>query len=174
MTPYLGEFRRHLGLISGALDQVDDGELVAVAADGSSIAIIIQHLTGNLRSRFTDFLTSDGEKPWRDRDREFVARHQTRESLLRDFSEAFAILVAAIEPLGPDDRGRIVTIRGMDLSVDEALCRSLAHFAYHAGQIVIRAKERRGADWRSLSIAPGHSTTYNAKPDRSREVIRPT
>ena len=173
MSPFLGEFQRYRGILLGAVAQVDAAEFSALAPDGGSMATILKHLAGNLRSRYTDFLTSDGEKPWRDRDGEFVPGGESREALLSSFEEAFAILHAAIRDLTPADRERQVTIRGLGLSVDEALCRSLAHFAYHTGQIVTRAKDCRGPAWRSLSIPLGESAAYNSRPNAEREAIKP-
>ncbi len=163
------EYVRYMALAEGAIAQVTDAELVTAAAGGgNSIAVIVQHLAGNFRSRFTDFLTSDGEKPWRQREEEFAAREVSRDQLLAMWQEGWRVLFAALDGLDDGYLARQVTIRGQALSVHEALHRSLAHAAYHVGQIVLLAKSFRGADWKYLSIAPGDSAAYNAAPTRDR------
>ena len=152
--------------------QVSDGELMQhTAADGAeanSIAIIVQHLAGNFRSRFTDFLTADGEKPWRDRDREFEDRTASRADLESQWEEGWRVLLGALADLSDADLGRHVVIRGQSFRVDEALLRSLAHASYHVGQIVYIAKAFRGAAWTSLSIPKGASAAFNAAPTGQR------
>ncbi len=130
-------------------------------------------MAGNLTSRFTDFLTSDGEKPWRRRDDEFVPGVDTRQVLLNRWVDAWNALLAALDGLTDADLSRIVTIRQQPLTVTEALLRSLAHVSYHVGQIVFIAKAARGDAWVSLSIPPGRSTAYNAAPDRERSPNLP-
>ena len=160
-----GEFVRYKALAEAAIAQVDEAELSREpAADGNSIATVCWHVSGNLRSRFTDFLTSDGEKPWRNRDGEFDARRVTREELLQKWETGWAVLQAALAELGDGQLERTITIRGQALRVDEALHRSLAHTAYHCGQIVLLAKNARGAAWRSLSIPRGQSDAFNRNP----------
>jgi hypothetical protein len=110
---------------------------------------------GNLRSRFTDFLTTDGEKPWRDRESEFLARTPSRAELLESWNSGWDVLEASLAGVADSNLADTVTIRGEELSVIQALHRSLAHTAYHVGQIVHRAKELRGEDWEYLSIPPG-------------------
>jgi hypothetical protein len=150
------EYRRYQGLAEKALGQVADSGLIAASSpEGNSIAMLVWHLSGNLKSRFTDFLTSDGEKPWRDRESEFVARAVTRGEVLAKWDEGWTVLFASLAELDDDTLGRRVTIRGEGLSVLQALHRSLAHASYHVGQIVLRAKDLRGDAWQSLSIPRG-------------------
>ena len=156
LTSIEREYRRYKGLGESAFEQVTDAELVDVpASEGNSIAILVWHLSGNLKSRFTDFLTTDGEKPWRDRESEFVSRDITRAALLTKWEEGWSVLFRTLSELGDDALDRRVTIRGEALSVVQALHRSLAHASYHVGQIVLLAKSRRGGTWRSLSIPKG-------------------
>jgi len=163
------EYVRYMALAEGAIAQTTDAELVVPAAGGgNSIAVIVQHLAGNFRSRFTDFLTSDGEKPWRQREEEFATCEVSRDQLLAMWQEGWRVLFAALDGLDDGCLARQVTIRGQALSVHEALHRSLAHAAYHVGQIVLLAKSFRGADWKYLSIAPGESAAYNAAPTRDK------
>lgn len=156
LTSIEREYRRYKGLAEGAFGQVTDAELVDVpASEGNSIAMLVWHLSGNLKSRFTDFLTADGEKPWRDRESEFVTRDITRAALLAKWEEGWSVLFRTLSELGDDALDRRVTIRGEGLSVLQALHRSLAHASYHVGQVVLLAKSRRGGTWRSLSIPKG-------------------
>ena len=161
------EYRRYKGLAEAAFDQVTDAELVEVPApDGNSIAILVWHLSGNLKSRFTEFLTADGEKPWRDRESEFVVRSISRADLQAKWEEGWAVLLAALSGLDDEALGRRVVIRGEELSVLEALHRSLGHASYHVGQVVLLARSFRGATWRSLTIPRGQSAGYVPKKDR--------
>jgi uncharacterized damage-inducible protein DinB len=160
-----GEFVRYKALAEAAIAQVEEPELSREpAADGNSIATVIWHVSGNLQSRFTDFLTTDGEKPWRRRDEEFDARQVTRQELLEKWEAGWRVLLATLAELDDGQLGRTITIRGQALRVDEALHRSLAHTAYHCGQIVLLAKNARGAAWRSLSIPRGKSDEANKNP----------
>ena len=151
------EYRRYKTLGEGAISQLADSQLAQVAGTGNSIVTIVWHLAGNLKSRFTDFLTADGEKPWRDRDSEFLAREVSRKELQAKWEDGWRVLFAALTDLSDVDLGRTVTIRGEPHTVAQALHRSLAHASYHVGQIVYEAKALRGADWRYLSIPPGQS-----------------
>ena len=156
LTSIEHEYRRYKRLAEGAFDQVTDAELVEIPSlEGNSIAMLVSHLSGNLKSRFTDFLTSDGEKPWRDRESEFVARTVTRADLQAKWEEGWAILFRTLSELDDAALACRVTIRGAELSVLEALHRSLAHASYHVGQVVLVAKSFRGESWRSLSIPRG-------------------
>ena len=159
------EFRRYKALAEGAIAQVGDQELLR-GQDGSSnsIAVLTRHLSGNLRSRFTDFLTSDGEKPWRDRDNEFADTNSSREQLLATWDQGWDILFSTLDGLSDHDLRESVTIRGVSLTVVEALQRSLAHVAYHVGQIVLLARGFMGERWTPLSIPPGQSSQYNENP----------
>jgi len=163
------EYRRYKALAEGAIGQMSDADLAAQGPGGSnSVAVILAHVAGNLESRFTDFLTSDGEKPWRDRDREFVPRNEARQELLGAWERGWAALFGALAPLKDEDLLRMVTIRQEPLSVHDALHRSLAHAAYHVGQIVYVARASRGGNWRWLSIPPGQSAEYNRRPTREK------
>ena len=136
--------------------------------DGNSIAVLVWHLSGNFASRFTDFLTTDGEKPWRRRDEEFDNRAVTRDELVTKWNHGWSILDRALAELTDKNLGDTVVIRGVQFKVHEALHRLLAHASYHVGQIVFLAKMFRGGDWQTLSIARGASDAYNANPTRER------
>ena len=174
------EYRRYKALAEAALAQVPDSRLSEPGpAGGNSLAVICWHLSGNLQSRFTDFLASDGEKPWRRREEEFAARDVSRDALLVKWQTGWEALLATLAGLTDDDLIRTVTIRERPLAVHEALHRSLAHAAYHTGQIVYLAHALCGDDWRYLSIAPGASAAYNAdpsleKPAEHEDVLRDT
>ena len=165
-TAYLRDIRRtfqnYRALGDGALGQVADADLHRLVDSGSnSIAIIVQHLAGNLRSRFTDFLTTDGEKPSRDRDAEFEMREGvSREEMLAWWETGWTIALAAIAGLKPEDLERTVTIRGESFLVVEALNRAATHAAYHVGQMVFLAKHFAGANWKTLSIPKRQSRQY--------------
>lgn len=147
------EYRRYKGVAERAFEQVTDAELLEIpAADGNSMAMVAWHVSGNLKSRFTDFLTSDGEKPWRDRESEFATRTATRAELSAKWEEGWTILFRVLSELGDDDLSRRITIRAEELSVLQALHRSLAHASYHVGQVVLLAKSFRGETWRSATI----------------------
>ncbi|MEW6320441.1 MAG: DUF1572 family protein [Acidobacteriota bacterium] len=158
-----GEYRRYKALAEAAIAQLADDQ-IAAAAPANSIAVIVWHVSGNLASRFTDFLTSDGEKPWRNRDEEFVARTVSRAELLEKWEKGWRALYGALDQLTDADLGKTVTIRQQPMLVHEALHRSLAHTASHVGQIVYIAKTLRAGDWRYLSIPPGQSQAYNQAP----------
>jgi len=159
------EYLRYKGLAEAAIAQLSDADLVLPGpGDGNSIAVLCWHLAGNFRSRFTEFLTSDGEKPWRQREEEFRRRAVTKQELLAYWEGGWAVLIETLGKLTDADIDREVTIRGQPLRVAEALHRSLAHASYHVGQIVYQARGLKGGDWRWLSIPPGQSDRYNAKP----------
>lgn len=159
------EYRRYQALAEGALGQVPDALLAAPGSGGgNSLTTIVWHVAGNLRSRFTAFLTEDGEKSWRDREGEFAARTVSRDELFAHWQAGWAALYDAVDPLTDDDLHRTVTIRGQSLRVHDALHRSLAHVSYHVGQIVYVAHAHRGAAWEYLSIPPGGTAAYNAAP----------
>jgi len=155
------EYRRYKTLGEGAISQLADAQLPEATSSGNSIVTIVWHLAGNLKSRFTDFLSSDGEKPWRDRDSEFLAREVSRNELQAKWEDGWRVLLAALSDLSDADLQRTVTIRSEPHTVAQALHRSLAHTSYHVGQIVYLAKALRGADWRYLSIPPGQSARFN-------------
>ena len=159
------EYRRYKGLGESAIAQLSDAELARPSVgDSNSIVVIVRHIAGNLRSRFVDFRTADGEKPWRNRDEEFEDRVLTREALLAAWASGWEILFAVLDGLTDDDLHQTVTIRGHSHAIHEALHRSLAHTSYHVGQIVHIAKSMRGAEWRSLSIPRGQSAAYSQNP----------
>ena len=162
----LREFRRLKALADDAIVQVTDEQFFACPSNGdNSIAVIVKHVGGNLLSRWTDFLTSDGEKPNRNRDAEFrLTADDTRAKLAELWEHGWAALFAAIEPLRDSDTSRVVMIRGESLTVLQAVNRQLTHYAYHVGQIVYLAKHYRGATWRTLSIPVGRSDEFNRNP----------
>jgi hypothetical protein len=163
-----GEFGRYKALAEAAIAQLTDAELTDARPGGNSIAVICWHVSGNLRSRFTDFLTTDGEKPWRHRDEEFVARLVTRTELLAKWEQGWDVLLGTLNELSDAQLGDAVTVRGVSLKVHEALLRALAHVASHVGQIVLIAKATRGGEWKYLSIPPGQSDAYNQNPKGER------
>lgn len=168
------EYLRYKALAEGAIAQLADIDLVAPRTDSSgSIATICWHISGNLRSRFTNFLTEDGEKPWRKREEEFDDRHVGRSELLVRWDEGWQPLLHTLAELTDDDLDRIVTIRAQPLTVHEALHRSLAHTSYHVGQIVLIAKKTRGSAWESLSIPRGQSEAYTQKLGQQSAHGRP-
>jgi len=149
-------------LADGAIGQLSDDELFrTIDAESNSVAIIMRHVAGNLRSRFTEFLTTDGEKPDRHRDGEFeVQESLTRDGLQAAFDAGFETFSSAVAALGPNDVLREVSIRGERMSVVQALQRAITHISYHVGQIVFLAKHLRSDTWRTLSIPRGQSDTY--------------
>ncbi len=162
---YLHEVRRGLGgykrLADGAVAQLREEELfLQIDPEANSVAVLMKHISGNMRSRFTDFLTSDGEKPGRHRDQEFIQENLTREDLMRTWEAEWQSLFTTIESLKPEDLQRSVTIRGESHTVLQALNRALLHYTQHIGQIVFLAKHIRGAEWKSLSIPRGKSEEY--------------
>jgi Protein of unknown function (DUF1572) len=159
------QFRGHKRLAEGAIAQLKDEELfVALDSEANSVAIIVKHLAGNMRSRFTDFLTTDGEKPDRNRDQEFEMNSPTtRADVMRWWEEGWVRVFTTIEALKPEDVMRTVTIRGEPHTVLQAINRQVAHYAYHAGQIVFLAKHFRSSEWKTLSVPRGKSEEFNAK-----------
>jgi len=162
----LREFRRLKSLGDGAISQISDEQFFACpSAFDNSIAVIVKHVGGNLVSRWTDFLTSDGEKPGRNRDTEFrITKDDNREQLLQVWERGWTTLLAALEPLRDSDMVRVITIRGKPLTVLQAVSRQLTHYAYHIGQIVYVAKHYCGPAWRTLSIPVGRSAEFNRSP----------
>jgi Protein of unknown function (DUF1572) len=157
-TAYLDDvrlqFRKLKKLAEGALAQVKDEEFfLKLDAESNSLAVIMKHMAGNLRSRFTDFLTTDGEKPDRNRDGEFeIAGRPGRSSIMADWESGWARLFETLDSLEPDDLLLEVTVRGEPNTVIRALDRQMTHHAYHVGQIVFLAKHLRSTDWQTLSI----------------------
>ena len=155
-------FRNYKKLAERAIEQVSDEEFFAtIDEEANSIALIVKHIAGNLRSRWTDFLTSDGEKPERDRDTEFELIDDTRESLMKFWEDGWATLFDALGPLTPDDFSRTITIRGQEHTIVEAINRQLTHYSYHIGQIVLLAKHFRSTEWKSLSVPKNRSAEFN-------------
>ena len=151
-------------LAERAIDQIPEDKLfVAIDDEANSIAIIVKHMVGNMRSRWTDFLTTDGEKPDRNRDSEFVAPLKTRAALMESWQQGWAYVFQAIEPLSDADLGRTITIRGEAHSVMQAINRGVGHYAYHIGQIVLLAKHFSGSQWQSLSVPKNKSAEFNRK-----------
>ncbi|MGH9454761.1 MAG: DUF1572 family protein [Terriglobia bacterium] len=160
----LAEFRRHKSLGEAAIAQVTDDQLTqALDAESNSIAIIVKHLAGNMRSRWTDFLTSDGEKPDRSRDTEFESAPATRDELMQLWESGWHCVFTALEPLKEADLARTVYIRSEAHSVAQAILRQVAHYAHHVGQIVFLAKHFQSAHWKSLSIPRGKSAEFNLR-----------
>ncbi|MFD0861633.1 DUF1572 domain-containing protein [Sungkyunkwania multivorans] len=129
--------------------------------ESNSVAIIVKHIVGNMLSRWTNFLTEDGEKEWRHRDQEFEDSYKDKKELLQAWKKGWQCLFDAIEPLNAGDEMRIVYIRNQGHTVQEAINRQLAHYPFHIGQIVFLGKMLKGKDWESLSIPKGESATYN-------------
>lgn len=156
-------FRNYKKLAERAMEQVDDAEFfAAIDEEANSIAVIVKHIAGNLRSRWSDFLTSDGEKPDRYRDAEFEIIEDTRESLMLAWDKGWAILFDAIEPLSEADLETKILIRSEPHTIVEAVNRQLTHYSYHVGQIVLLAKHFRSSEWRSLSVPKNRSAAFNA------------
>jgi Protein of unknown function (DUF1572) len=167
-TSYLKDsltlFRYYKKLAERAMEQVTDEQLYAVLDDEmNSIAIIVKHMAGNMRSRWTDFLISDGEKADRNRDSEFEKPAPSRADLMSLWENGWNCVFTALEPLSDSDMDRTVTIRGVAHSVMQAVNRQVAHYAYHCGQIVFLAKHLQAKQWKSLSVPRGKSEVFNQK-----------
>jgi hypothetical protein len=175
---YLEEARRqmrgHKRMGEGAMAQLRDEDFfVTLDPESNSVAILVKHLAGNMRSRFTDFLTADGEKPDRFRDGEFeLTPATTRADVLKWWEEGWARVFAAIDPLNPEDVMRIVTIRGEPHTVLQAINRQVAHYAQHIGQIVFLAKHLRSSQWKTLSIPRGKSEEFKSHKAMSQKYER--
>jgi hypothetical protein len=160
----LALFHFYKKMVEGAMEQVSGEQLFAVLDEEmNSIAIIVKHMAGNMRSRWTDFLTSDGEKPNRNRDAEFVEPPATREDLMRIWNEGWDLVFHALEPLTDADLERTVTIRSEPHSVMQAINRQIAHYSYHCGQIVFLAKHFKASEWKSLSVPRNKSADFNRR-----------
>lgn len=177
--PYLDDVRRQLGklksLAERAMEQIDDDAFFhTLDAEANSVALIVKHLAGNMRSRWTDFLTADGEKPDRGRDEEFERRgSDDRAALMARWEDGWRRLFAAVEPLAAGDLGRTVTIRGEPHSVLQAIDRQLVHYAYHVGQIALLAKHHAGSGWKSLSIPRGGSAAFEVSKEGRPYTVGP-
>jgi hypothetical protein len=169
------EYIRYKKLGESALAQVADADLSKEPpGNGNSLAALVWHIAGNLESRFTDFRTADGEKPTRDRDSEFLSRDVSRAEILDKWQRGWAPLLAEVQALDDADLAATVVIRTQPLRIDQALHRSLAHAAYHVGQMVYLAKLWVGSRWDSLSIPIGQSAAFNAKLAASKETYSAT
>jgi hypothetical protein len=158
----LAELRKHKSLADRALAQIDDAALFRRLNDQqNSIAVIMRHVAGNMISRWTDFRTTDGEKPSRNRDEEFAERPMSRGELMQFWETGWATTFAAIESIQPDELNQTLTIRGEPHTYILAVMRQATHYAYHVGQILLLAKHYRGDGWKYLTIAPGRSDQYN-------------
>jgi len=155
-------FRNYKKLAERAMEQVSDEEFfTAIDDEANSIAVLVKHIAGNLISRWTDFLTADGEKATRNRDAEFEIIADTRESLMEFWEQGWQTLFENIEPLTVDDFSRTVTIRSEPHTIVKAINRQLTHYSYHIGQIVLLSKHFKSADWRSLTVPKNRSAEFN-------------
>ena len=156
-------FKQYKGLAEKAIAQLNDEQLFwKPEPESNSIYLIIKHLSGNMQSRWTDFLTTDGEKEWRNRDEEFIDdKHPQREEVMTIWNNGWICLFAALEALTPNDLSKIVKIRTENHSVMEAINRQLAHYSYHIGQVVFLAKIMSSENWQTLSIAKNKSKAFN-------------
>jgi hypothetical protein len=162
---FLSDIARQFGELKSRADSAlartpDEAFFTSLDEESNSVAVLVKHVAGNARSRWRDFLTSDGEKPDRFRDGEFVAG-ETREELMTMWEDGWTHLFDTLDDLEPDDLMRTVAIRGQVHTVVEALNRSVSHYAYHVGQIVFLAKHHAGKDWESLSIPRGETEAHN-------------
>ena len=177
---YLTDMRKQFGKLRSAAEramaQVGDDDFPRLLdAENNSIAVLVKHISGNLKSRCRDFLTADGEKPDRDRDSEFVLEaRDTRKQLMKEWASAWDLLAATVESLTPDDVRRTVHIRAEPHSVGQALNRHLSHLAYHVGQIVLLAKHWAGGSWDTLTIARGQSEAFTLSKQEEASARRAT
>lgn len=164
-------FRYYKGLADKSMAILNDEEIHWRPNETSNnIAILVRHMSGNMLSRFTDFLTTDGEKEWRNRDAEFTDSYTSKEEMLSAWEQGWDCLLATLESLQPEHMTEIVYIRNEGHTVLEAITRQVAHYAYHCGQIVYLAKMIRDREWQALSIAKGQSAAYNKeKFDQEKE-----
>ena len=168
-SAFLVEARRRFiesqSLIARAVAQLDDEQFFrAIDPESNSVAHVVKHLAGNMQSRWTDFLTTDGEKPDRRRDREFILDDgDTRSALTERLEVGWRLVHDSLEALGPADLSRTVTIRSEPHSVTAAICRQLTHYAYHAGQVVFLSKHLRSSSWQTLSVARGEGEEFNRR-----------
>ena len=162
LTSAIKQFEYYKSLGDKTINELSFEELKKeFAKDSNSIAIIVKHLTGNMLSRWTNFLTEDGEKEWRKRDEEFINDFNSKDDLLAAWEQGWHCLFKAIKPLSKNKLEEIIYIRNQGHSVTEAINRQMMHYAYHIGQIVFLGKLIKGEKWQSLSIAKGQSKTYN-------------
>lgn len=158
----IGSFRSNKGWIDKAISQLSDEKLhIALDPNTNSVAVIMKHVAGNLLSRWTDFLTTDGEKPWRNRDDEFVDTFSSRDELIAYWDSGWQRLFDTLSSLSPNDLAKTITIRGEPHSVPLAIQRSLAHTSYHVGQIMLIARILAGDQWTTITIPRGASASFN-------------
>lgn len=170
LKDFVNEYSRYREVGAKAFRQVsDDGLNLVLSDDNNSIAVIVRHISGNLISRFTDFLTSDGEKPWRDRDSEFEDKRYDRSAVERMWADGWDLLESELSKLSDADLQKQVLIRGQVWTVHDALCRSLAHVSYHVGQIVLLSRIATRNNWQWISIPKGKSKEYNQDPNKERK-----
>lgn len=156
------QFAYYQQLGERTMEQLDEEQLTFIPeGSATSIAIIVKHLRGNMLSRWTDFLSSDGEKPWRDRDAEFEPDLHSRKAILAAWKEGWDCLFHALDGLSEQDLDRTVYIRNQEHSVLDAIQRQMMHYAYHVGQMILFGKWQKGADFQSLSIPLGGSAAFN-------------
>lgn len=176
LSDAIASFRNYKKLAEKAMEQVSDEEFFRlIDAESNSIAIVAKHIAGNLKSRWTDFLTSDGEKDFRNRDSEFVTENDTRESLMEFWEEGWQTIFDALEPLTAKDFEKTITIRNQPHTICEAINRQLTHYAYHVGQITFLAKHFRSTEWQTLSVPKNKSLEFNTfmeenKTDRRKQM----
>ena len=165
----IADLRKYRRLAEAALRQVPEDRLFdTIGPESNSIAVVMKHIAGNMRSRWTSFLTADGEKPDRERDSEFeIGAADDAAAIRRRWDEGWELLFAALEPLTEADASRTITIRGEPHTVMEAIQRQLTHYAYHIGQIVFLARHAAGPRWHSLSIPKGQSKTFDVSKSGS-------
>lgn len=167
MTSYVRDsvalFAYYRKLAEKAMEQISDEEFFrTLDAEANSVAVLVKHMAGNMRSRWTDFLTSDGEKPDRNRDSEFIAESASRAEYMKSWNDGWQRVFSALEPLNDSDLPHKITIRGEPHSVMQAINRQIAHYGYHVGQIVFLCKHFRSAEWKTLSVPRGKSQTFTA------------
>ena len=166
---YKDQYLRYKKLAERTIDQLTENDLhKIIGEENNSVAIIVGHISGNLKSRFTDFLTSDGEKEWRHRDSEFEDNNPSKVEIIKQLENGWKVLTNTLDSLTDDDLNKIVTIRQKPLKVIEALTRSLAHTSYHVGQIITIGKIILGKNWKTLSIPKGKSEEYNLNPSMEK------
>jgi hypothetical protein len=177
MTSYMQDslalFGYYKKLAERAMEQISDEDFFrTLDPESNSVAVLVKHIAGNMRSRWTDFLTSDGEKPDRDRDSEFIAESALRADYMKAWEDGWQRVFSALEPLNDKDLARKVTIRGEPHSVMQAINRQLAHYPHHIGQIVFLCKHFRSAEWKTLSIPRGRSQNFTADVAAGRKSQR--
>ena len=169
----LSLFAYYKKLADRAMEQISDQDFFrTLDPEANSVAVLVKHIAGNMRSRWTDFMTSDGEKPDRDRDTEFIAESASRADYMKAWHDGWQRVFSALEPLNDSDLSRKVSIRGEPHSVMQAINRQIAHYAHHIGQIVFLCKHFRSAEWKTLSIPRGRSQNFTADVAAGRKSQR--